>query len=240
MNQKKSNCGFQFKQFFIAHDQCAMKVGTDSILLGAWTNVTNVKHILDLGTGSGLLAIMLAQRTPNTCQIEAIEIEQQAYQQALTNAQNCLWSDRIHILHSDIMKYQPNKSFDLIITNPPYFLNSVASRSLERDIARTLDQEHIHWLMQAKRWLTPLGKITMVLPLDKADRLIKQALGQHIFCTDYCQIIPKCGKPAKRVLLAFCLQQTRCNYQQITIYQDNNTYTPEFRKLTQDFYLHTL
>lgn len=240
MTHKKSNNGFQFKQFFIAHDQCAMKVGTDSILLGAWVNTTYVEHILDLGTGSGLLAIMLAQRTPHTCQIEAIEIEQQAYQQALDNARNSMWSDRIRILHSDIMQYEPNKAFDLIVTNPPYFLNSVASRSPERDRARALNQDHIHWLTQAAKWLTPTGKISMVLPLDSADKLIEQALTKQIFCTHYCQIFPKYGKPPKRVLLTFGLSQEQCDYQTITIYQENNTYTPEFKTLTQDFYLSNL
>ena len=165
---KKS--GFQFKQFFLAHDKCAMKVNTDGILLGAMAEVKNAKRILDLGTGTGLIAIMLAQRTAEDCQITALELEPNAYQQAVENAQCSAWANRITIQQGDIFEVNFPQKFDLIVSNLPYFRDSLASRTAERDIARSLQKSHYDWLMQAKKWLAETGKISLILPTQEANK----------------------------------------------------------------------
>ncbi len=124
--------GFQFKQFFIRHDRCAMKVNTDGILLGAIAHIKDCQNILDLGIGSGLVALMLAQRTDDCCHITALELEPNAYQQAVENAQNSAWANRISVLQGDVMQQAFEQKFDLIVSNPPYFADSLAARTTER------------------------------------------------------------------------------------------------------------
>lgn len=115
--------GFTFKQFFVAHDRCAMKVGTDGILLGAWAPVADVKRILDIGTGSGLLALMLAQRTDDNVPIDAVELDSGAAMQAQENVAHSPWPHRITVHTDDIQRWAPRQTvrFDLIISNPPYY-----------------------------------------------------------------------------------------------------------------------
>lgn len=114
--------GFTFKQFFVAHDRCAMKVGTDGILLGAWAPIAGVKHVLDIGAGSGLLALMLAQRTGHDVQVDAVELDEEAAAQARENALASPWSSRIEICQADIHQWQPSQTrrYELIISNPPF------------------------------------------------------------------------------------------------------------------------
>ncbi|OOH86518.1 tRNA (adenosine(37)-N6)-methyltransferase TrmM [Pasteurellaceae bacterium 15-036681] len=236
-----ANLGFQFKQFFIAHDQCAMKVNTDGILLGAIANLANVQHILDLGTGSGLIAIMLAQRTSCTpqTQITALELEQDAYFQALSNTQQSPWSERINVVQGDIMQVDfPNK-FDLIVSNPPYFEHSLASRNEQRDLARAVVVSHLDWLQQAKKWLSEKGKITFILPKDSADRLIQQVEAQNIglYCVEYWAICTKQGKVAKRSIVSFSAYNQPRKEKELVIYGQDNQYSEEFRELTKEFYL---
>ena len=113
--------GFKFKQFTIEHDKCAMKVGTDSIMLGSWVHTNNAQRILDIGTGSGLLSIMLAQKTQDTCLIDGIDIDAEAILQAEGNAKNCPWSERLTFQHTSIQLFSVETGYDLIVSNPPYF-----------------------------------------------------------------------------------------------------------------------
>lgn len=114
--------GFTFKQFFVAHDRCAMKVGTDGILLGAWAPIAQVKRVLDIGAGSGLLALMLAQRTGETVIVDAVELDEEAAQQARENAADSPWAGRLQIHQADIQQWQPRQTrrYELIVSNPPF------------------------------------------------------------------------------------------------------------------------
>lgn len=233
---KKSN-GFQFKQFFIQHDRCAMKVNTDGILLGAIADIQHAKHILDLGTGSGLVALMLAQRTPAHCQITAIELEQNAFQQAIENAQHSAWATRIEVRQGDILAVDFAQKFDLIVANPPYFSDGLAAKSNARQLARTATQSHLSWLLQAKKWLTAQGKITFILPTETASKLLEHLPTSGLFCQQIYQIHTKPKQVAKRSIITFGLMPRQLKQYRLTIYNDQNQYTEEYKKLTQAFYL---
>ncbi|SUT87272.1 type 12 methyltransferase [Actinobacillus ureae] len=229
--------GFQFKQFFIAHDKCAMKVNTDGILLGASADVTGVEQILDLGTGTGLVAVMLAQRTAETTQITALELEPNAYQQAVENCQNSVFSDRLHVCQGDVLQHHFEKKFDLIVSNPPYFTDSLASRSQARDLARAATQSHLAWLLQAKQWLSEQGEITFILPFDTAEKLRVQSQTSGLFCTKICKIITKKGQQPKRMIVSFSLRNVPLQVQKLVIYNSEYQYTEAFKQLTKAFYL---
>lgn len=234
--------GFRFKQFFIKHDQCAMKVGTDGILLGAWAKAIKEKYprILDLGTGSGLVAIMLAQRYPQA-KIIGIELDPKAAQQAKANVNACPWQKNIHIIEQSIAQFttthQSLCQFDLIVANPPYFEQGIACSSPTRGLARYQQQSHFAWLTMAQSCLSPQGKICFVLPFHAAIQLKTQAKQTALYCIEQCEIITKIGKSPHRMLLSFAQQASPLNQERLIIYDQNNQYTDEFKQLTKDFYL---
>lgn len=227
--------GFQFKQFFIAHDKCAMKVNTDGILLGSIADVENARQILDLGTGTGLIAIMLAQRS--SAQITAVEIEPNAYQQAVENVENSANQQRISVLQQDVAQLNLPQKFDLIVANPPYFENSLTARNQERDLARAITGSHFEWLKIAEKHLSKNGKISFILPTDMAEKLISQSADLNLYCAEQWKICTKTGKAPKRMIATFCRQPTACTVKTLEIYNTNNQYSDEFKVLTQDFYL---
>ncbi|QIM62359.1 tRNA (adenosine(37)-N6)-methyltransferase TrmM [Pasteurellaceae bacterium Orientalotternb1] len=229
--------GFQFKSFFIAHDQCAMKVNTDGILLGAIADVTNSRRLLDLGTGTGLIAIMLAQRAASDAEIIGVELDRIAYLQAQQNVRNSPWAAKIQIQQADIFSLNFAIPFDLIVTNPPYFEHSLASRTPQRDLARTVVKSHFEWLKQAKDWLAPAGKISLILPFIAGEKLIEQAADLELFCLEKWKICTKAGKPPKRVIVTFGLEECPFVEKSLDICDLENQYTAEFKALTRDFYL---
>ena len=142
------NSFFSFKKFTIHHDRCAMKVGTDGVLLGAWTDVAHSKHLLDIGSGTGLVALMLAQRC--TGEITGIEIDKEAVEQSRENVAASPWKERIEILWQDVRQYTPNDLYDTIVSNPPYFVDSLKCPDGQRNTARhsdTLDADQLIYLI---------------------------------------------------------------------------------------------
>ena len=126
---------FRFKQFSVAHDRCAMKVNTDGVLLGAWTDVDDARAILDIGTGTGVIALMMAQRRAAAI-IDAIDIDESAFGQASENFLNSMWSDRLYTHNISLQEYFPAKKYDLIISNPPYFIDDYKTESHQKNIAK--------------------------------------------------------------------------------------------------------
>ncbi|UDW83218.1 tRNA1(Val) (adenine(37)-N6)-methyltransferase [Pasteurella canis] len=231
------NNGFTFKQFHIHHDRCAMKVGTDGILLGAWAEVKEAKRILDLGTGTGLIALMLAQRSNVESHIWAIELDHDAFLQAKTNIEQSKWAAKVSLLEQDVANFCLNtqEKFDLIVANPPYFPQGVACRTEQRQLARYAQQQtHADWLHFATHCLTEQGKISLVLPYEAGKTLLKQTA---LYCTQYCEVITKQGKSPQRLLLTFSTQSHVTQKSQIMIYDKNNQYHPDFMTLTREFYL---
>ena len=157
--------------------------------------------------------------------------------QAVENAQHSTWKRRISIQQGDIFESDFPQKFDLIVSNPPYFHDSLASRTAERDLARSLQKSHFDWLMQAKKWLAQTGKISFILPTQEAEKLLEQSKKSGLFCTKIYQIITKNGQSPKRLILTFQFEHLDCKIKPLVIYNEQNQYTPEFVVLTRDFYL---
>ena len=234
-----SNSYFSFKQFTVFQDKCAMKVGIDGVLLGVWTPVEDVKTILDVGTGTGLIALMLAQRSQ--AEITGIDIEPHAVQQATENVRNSPWSNRITIIENSFQDFSTcsNQHFDLIVSNPPYFVDSLKAPSDNRTAARHTDTlAHEELILSAKSLLTKTGRICIILPVNEGLRCMNFAEQNQLFCTKSVKIFPKPGAIAKRLLLEFSLVPEAKIESELIIESDiRHHYSPEFTELAKDFYL---
>lgn len=232
--------GFTFKQFFVAHDHCAMKVGTDGILLGAWAPIARVKRILDIGTGSGLLALMLAQRTKNTVMIDAVELDAVAAGQAAENVAESPWADRIHVHTADVQQWlvEENSRYDLIISNPPYYEQGVECATPQREQARyTTTLDHTALLNCAANAITEDGFFCVVLPENIGNGFTERALsmGWHLrLRTDVAETELRLPH---RVLLAFSPQAGECFSDRLVIRGPEQQYSEGYTALTQAFYL---
>ena len=231
--------GFTFKQFHIDHSRCAMKVGTDGTLLGAWVRLPDTTHsILDIGTGSGLIAIMAAQRSAEA-HITAIDIDADCVAQARLNAEASPWGNRISVQHTSLQEFATEERFDVIVSNPPYFIDSLTSPDAGRTTARhtaTLPFEEL--VSGVKRLLTPNGHFSLILPTAEAERFISAARGV-LFLSRRCDVYPKPSAAVKRVMMEFSLSpQLPPTAEQLTIESDtHHDYTEAYRALTRDFYL---
>lgn len=232
-----ANQFFTFKQFTIHHDRCAMKVGTDGVLLGAWTNVKHSHALLDIGTGTGLIALMLAQRCPQA-HITAVDIDNEAVGQALENVQLSPWADKIEVIHQDICAFTTNKRFDTIVSNPPYFIDSLKCPNAQRNTARhtdTLDAGRL--LNSVSRLLSDNGRFSIILPSEQKDLLIQTAGIQGLFLSRQTTVITRPGLAPKRILMEF--QKTRGTFQtdEIIIELERHRYSEAYIALTKEFYL---
>ncbi|RUT73412.1 tRNA1(Val) (adenine(37)-N6)-methyltransferase [Ancylomarina longa] len=236
-----ANQYFEFKQFRIEQEKAAMKVGTDGVLLGAWVDLDKANSILDVGTGTGLIAIMLAQRTFGKVRIDAVEIDLAAYQQAVDNFNNCSWSSHIEAKHIDFQNFCKNdhEKYDLIISNPPYFRNGLNSKDSSRTKARNADHLPLDELiLGAKRLLNSSGILAVILPVDEACLFEKLAGVDGFYLKRKFAVLPNPGKSAKRILLEFCLTNVELVFSEIIVENgQRHVYSPEYRSLTKDFYL---
>lgn len=232
--------GFTFKQFFVAHDRCAMKVGTDGILLGAWAPVANVQRVLDIGTGSGLVALMLAQRTAGQALIDAVELDEQAAGQAQENAQASPWAHCVNIHHADIRDWAMAQTmrYQLIVSNPPYFQAGVACASEQREQARyTTSLGHDELLACAAQLITEEGFFCLVLPEQIGQQFITTATEQGWHCRFRTDVADNERRPPHRVLLGFSPKPGECFTERLVIRSGDREYSPAWCGLTQDFYL---
>jgi len=214
-----------------------MKVGTDGVLLGAWSATTE-GNMLDIGTGTGLIAIMLAQRS-KTGSIDAIEVETEAYHQAKENIAACNWKNRISAHHIPIQNYLPTNKYNLIISNPPFFLASTKAPNQERNTARHTDTLSFDDLIASViRLLHSDGIFSLILPINEAELFTDLATIQQLFLNRKCIIKPNPTKPAKRVLMEFSFSKTDILFEELTIETDTrHHYTKEYISLTKEFYL---
>jgi len=230
---------FRFKQFSITDDRCAMKVGVDAVLLGAWADTSAAHNILDIGTGSGVIALMLAQRSE--AGIHAIEIDPEAAGQARENAVLSPWADRVSVENISVQEFALSGElrFDLLVCNPPYFINSLLSPASGRNKARHTGDLSYNDLADAFAKLTiPGGKCCVILPLPES-RLFETIMETHRFVPDRKLLVyPKPEKPANRVLMEFiCGSVHHVEEEFLYIRSYENTYSNEYKKLTGDFYL---
>jgi len=221
-----------------------MKVGTDGVLLGAWVKVdTAAKRILDIGTGTGLLALMMAQKSPKAL-IDAVEIDHQAFLQASENFAASPWMNRLKIYPSPIQKFAQivPYQYDLIITNPPYFHNSYKAKTTARTQARHSDTLSPDELLSAVRQLLqPEGSFQLILPTTEGLQFQELAKTYGLHCHQLMHFKPKPNKPKKRLLMAFRLHEkdTVLKIEELVGRGANNLHTADYRQLTGDFYLDT-
>lgn len=232
---------FTFKQFTIQQSNTAMKVGTDGVLLGAWTPICNTPQplLLDIGTGTGLIALMLAQRIPHAY-IHAIEIDHDAYTQATENCLKSPFSSRITLHHTPLQSYETTEPFHAIACNPPYFIDSLKSPDKSRTTARHTDSlSFTELLAHSQRLLTPEGNLSVILPTTEAAQLLALAPQYNFHPNRITHIHPTPNAPIKRQLINL-IQSTepiKIEENELTIEISRHQYTPEYIALTRDFYL---
>ncbi|MBQ5614040.1 MAG: tRNA1(Val) (adenine(37)-N6)-methyltransferase [Tidjanibacter sp.] len=228
---------FTFKQFSVEQSGAAMKVGTDGVLLGAWVGLSSdTKRVLDVGTGTGLLALMVAQRA-SEAQIVAVEIEPQAAEQARTNVSSSPWAERIEVVCADAKEYASEQKFDLVVSNPPYFTASLHSPDAERNLARHTDTLSLAALCSlAVRLLSDNGRLAVVLPADCERTIRMAAIGAGLHPIRLCRVRTSSAKPPKRILMEFS-RRGDGEQQSELVMSHKGEPTEEYVELIRDFYL---
>lgn len=242
---------FRFKQFTVWHDRCAMKVGTDGVLLGAWCPLgvdeatrQGEYKILDIGTGSGLIALMLAQRATSIDDtpivIDTIDIDAGAAEQAKFNFEQSPWSKLLRIYQSSLQEWQSEKEYDLIVSNPPYFQSSLKNPDAQRATARHTDSlSYSELIKHSGRLLKNNGMLALVLPIEAEEDILSLAAAAGLLPSHITYVHTKPGKPAKRILIALRKGDANGNVESKHFYieSEDSPRSEEYRKLTEDFYL---
>jgi len=215
-----------------------MKVGIDGVLLGVWTAVENGKKILDIGTGTGLIALMLAQRSKSS--VLAIDIEKNAVIQAIENVQQSPFLDRVEVKQISLQNFAEttDERFDLVVSNPPYFVNSLKAQVQNRTTARHTDTlTHEELIENAIKLMTPAGRICIILPVVEGLQCIEFAKSKGLYCSKKVNVYPKPDIEAKRLLMEFSLKKAEMEVSELVIEIERHHYSPEFTELAKDFYL---
>ncbi|MGF1685562.1 methyltransferase [Photobacterium japonica] len=234
--------GFTFKQFHVNDHGCGMPVSTDGVLLGAWATLTPRGPMLDIGCGSGLLALMIAQRTQldAPAAITAIDIDTGAVTAATLNFAASPWAERLHAQHADLAAWtaqQPAASFHSIVCNPPYFNSGEQAHCQARATARHTDSlSHATLLASLSHLLSEHGTASLILPEYEGQRLMAVAADHQLYCTQVCEVRSTATKPISRLLIALSHSPQTCEYSTLTIHEADR-YSAHFTALTQDFYL---
>ena len=232
-----SNPYFNFKQFTVRQDRTAMKVGTDGVLLGAWANISGSVRILDIGTGTGLIALMTAQRNIHA-RIDAIEISSEACGQAKENFEASLWHERLHIFNCSLQEYSSEDTYDTIICNPPFFIHSTQTPDTNRTTARHCEQlTHPELLEHAARLLTITGSFSVILPTTEATAFVKEAREHKLYVSRITHVLPNPEKPAKRWLMEFTKTERNTVTDKLVTELERHKYSEAYILLTKDFYL---
>lgn len=231
---------FRFKQFEIHQDRCAMKVGTDGVLLGAWVSLDHRPNaILDIGAGTGLIALMLAQRS-DAMLIDALEVDNDAFEQCVQNFELSPWNDRVFCYHAgwDEFVDEMDDTYDLIVSNPPFYTADFIAEDDIRAKARSnfsLPFEEL--LGGVPKFLNPTGIFAMVAPYDQEENLIALAVQNGLFLKRRTRVKGHANAPFKRTLFEFSLQESQLETGELVIEKERHIYTEEYIALTKDFYL---
>jgi tRNA1Val (adenine37-N6)-methyltransferase len=231
---------FKFKQFSINHDRCAMKIGTDGVLLGAWASIENKpSSILDIGAGTGLLSLMLAQRSLSET-IEALEIDEDAYEQCVENFEASSWANRLFCYHAGLDEFieEIEEPYDLIVSNPPFFSEDVSSGNTARDIARQNQSLPFDELLEGvSKLLSPDGLFTTIIPFKEERDFIMLAATFGLFPNRILRVKGNPSAETKRSLLEFSFKEGEVLENELTIELKRHQYTEEYIALTKEFYL---
>lgn len=241
------NKPFEFKQFTIAQDRCAMKIGTDGVLLGAWTAIsTNTHNILDIGAGTGVISLMLAQRSTAE-NIEAIELDGDAFEQCTENFENSPWSGRLFCFHAGFDEFvdeytqeEPDQAelYNLIVSNPPFYSEEVSSGNTVRDVARQNTSLPFNELVEGvSKLLTKYGSFSTIIPFKEEKKFIILAAQFSLFPKRITRVKGNAKSPIKRSLLEFIFRQESPILNELIIEEERHQYTSDYIELTKDFYL---
>lgn len=234
-----SNPYFRFKRFTVRHDRCAMKVGTDGCLLGAWADITGARRIADVGTGSGLIALMLAQRNTTAC-IDALDIDCDACLQAAENVAVSPFTTRIRVLRADFRTHAATAppAYDVIVSNPPYFDESLKCPDLGRRMARHSDTLPLGELLRvAAALLTDEGRVALVLPYAQREGLLRQAAAASLHLVRETRVVPVEGASPKRLLAELARHASPCEPERLTLETPAHRRTAAYAELMGEFYL---
>lgn len=238
-----ANSYFQFKQFIIEQEKAALKVSTDSCLFGAWvaseieSGKLKVENVLDIGIGTGLMMLMLAQKCNAT--IDGIEIDTASYLQAKENVEASKWNDRLHLLHADVKQFPFQKKYDFIITNPPFYESDLKSDSTNRNVAMHDDGlKLIELLHIVDENLGAVGSFAVLLPFHRTDDFISNAMSLNFFLNKRLNVKQTMNHSYFRSLLLFGRKKTALNINELSIKNELNQYTNSFENLLKDYYLY--
>jgi tRNA1Val (adenine37-N6)-methyltransferase len=231
---------FKFKQFHVNQNQCAMKIGTDGVLLGAWTPlINNPLNVLDIGAGTGILSLMLAQRSYAE-QIDAIEIDENAYEQCVENFEASPWGDQLFCFHAGLDEFvdEPEDEYDLIISNPPFHSEDFKTDDSQRDLARFQDALPFEELIEAAALLlSDNGIFSVIIPFKEEAKFVSMCKELDLFPLKITRVKGTPTSEIKRSLLAFSRIDQTPLIDELTIEISRHHYTPEYIELTKDFYL---
>lgn len=234
---------FKFKEFSIHQDKTAMKIGTDAVLLGAWVFLENeIDSILDVGSGTGIIALMLAQRSFALI-IDAVEIDNDAYEQTVTNFENSNWGDRLYCYHSSFQNFadeiaEEDETYYLIISNPPFYTDEFESKNDARNKARFTTSLSFNELLKGvSKILSKKGKFAVIIPFKEEQGFVKLAKENNLFLNRVCHVKGNPSSAFKRSLLEFSFEDKKLIKENLTIEIKRHQYTDEYINLTKDFYL---
>ncbi|WP_418638051.1 tRNA1(Val) (adenine(37)-N6)-methyltransferase [Winogradskyella sp.] len=235
-----SSLPFKFKEFTVHQDRCAMKIGTDGVLLGAWASIDhNPFSVLDIGAGTGILSLMIAQRS-HAGNIEALEIDAEAYEQCSENFENSAWADRLFCYHASLLEFveEIEDEFDLIICNPPFYSEDYKTDNKTRDLARFNDAMPFeHLIFAAVNLLSETGVFSVIIPYKEEANIIDLASNAGLFLNRSLHVKGNPDTEIKRSLLEFSFQNTAKQTSNLIIETSRHQYTEDYINLTKDFYL---
>jgi tRNA1Val (adenine37-N6)-methyltransferase len=234
---------FQFKEFTIHQDQTAMKVGTDGVLLGAWCSIAHdPESILDVGAGTGLISLMLAQRS-DAMTIDAVEVDEQAYEQTVSNFELSDWGDRLFCYHAAFQEFaeemsEEEEEYDLIISNPPFYTDTFETEDIARNKARFTSSLSFNGLIQGvAKVLSSAGTFVVVIPFKEEQNFVALASESTLVLNRVCRVKGTADAEVKRSLLEFSFQEKELIEEELVIETSRHHYTDRYIALTRDFYL---
>ncbi len=232
---------FRFKQFCIDDELSAMKIGTDSVLLGAWTNISPAKRILDVGTGCGILALMAAQRN-NDAKITAIDIDKEAAKQAGINFRNSKWADSFEVINISLQDFAKDHepTFDYVLCNPPFFQNSLLPPSSQKAVAKhNITLSYSDLFFYCRKVIMPKSTLAIIAPFDLREKIVGIGIENNFYCSREAIVKSSAKHQPHRIMMEFVnFEVAEVETETIEIYNSNdNSYTDRYKEICKDFYL---
>ena len=231
---------FTFKQFVVKQERSAMKIGTDGVLLGAWTSLDNQPlSILDIGAGTGIISLLLAQRSLSET-IDAVELDENAYEECVDNFEASDWGDRLFCYHTSVQQFaeEIDDKYDLIFSNPPFYTDQFKSENKARNKARFTDSLSFKDLTKAvSKLLSSHGIFTLIIPFKEETNFISIASEHHLFPKKICRVKGNINSEIKRSLIEFSFVKSKVNIEELILENSRHNYTEKYKNLVKDFYL---